>query len=91
MRPVLLDGGQTYVDGKRIGGATYAKGIQSLSGFCRHAGDVQRSSISERQVASFLDGPHTSPVHVASKIQLVEALFETLGAGTASKAVGEGP
>ena len=31
----LLEGIQTYVDGKRLGGAGYAKGIQSLTSTCR--------------------------------------------------------
>jgi len=46
----LLDGVQTYVDGKRIGGAIYAEGIKSLSAFCRHVGNLELSSIRERQV-----------------------------------------
>ena len=41
----LVDGVQTYVDGKRNGGAIYAKGIKSLSAFSRYAGDVELSSI----------------------------------------------
>ena len=57
----LLDGVRTYVEGKRSGGADYAGGTRSLASFCRHAGNVDLSSISERQVASFLDGPQTSP------------------------------
>jgi integrase/recombinase XerD len=67
----LSDGVQTYVDGKRLGAATYAKGIKSLSAFYRHAGDVELSSIRERQVASFLDGPHTSPVTWRQKYNLL--------------------
>ena len=51
----LLQGIQTYVDGKRLGGAAYAEGIQSLTSFCRHAGDVSLSNKTERQVTSFLD------------------------------------
>jgi integrase/recombinase XerD len=71
----LLEGVQTYVDGKRIGGANYAKGIQSLSAFCRHAGDVELKSIRERKVASFLDGPHTSPVTWRNKYNLLKSFF----------------
>ena len=71
----LLDGVQTYVDGKRIGGANYAKGIQSLSAFCRHAGNVELNRIRERQVASFLDGPHTSPVTWRNKYNLLKSFF----------------
>jgi len=52
----LLDGVQIYAERKRSGGANYAKGIQSLSAFCRHAGDVPMSSITERQVTSFSTG-----------------------------------
>src|SRR5580658_2139305 len=71
----LLDGVQTYVDGKRIGGANYAKGIQSLSAFCRHAGNVELSSVSERQVASFLEGPRTSAITWRSKYSLLKSFF----------------
>lgn len=71
-----LDGVQTYVDGKRVGGATYAKGIKSLSSFCRYAGGVELSSIRERQVASFLDGPHISPVTWRQKYNLLRHFFQ---------------
>jgi integrase len=71
----LLDGIQTYVERKRFGGANYAKGIQSLSAFCRHAGDVPLSSITERQVISFLDGPRTSAVTWRQKYNLLRNFF----------------
>lgn len=71
----LLEGVQTYVEGKRSGGAAYAKGIQSLASFCRHAGDVTLSNISERQVASFLEGPRTSAITWRNKYNLLRSFF----------------
>ena len=55
----LREAVQVYVDGKRAGGADYAKGIQTLSAFCRHAGNVELNRISERRVALFIEGPST--------------------------------
>jgi integrase len=71
----LLEGVQTYVEGKRSGGTGYAKGIQSLASFCRHAGDVTLNSISERQVASFLEGPRTSTITWRNKYNLLRSFF----------------
>ena len=71
----LREGVQFYVDGKRVGGADYAKGIQTLSAFCRHAGNVEMSRISERKVASFLDVPSTSPVTWQHKYNLLRNFF----------------
>jgi len=71
----LLEGVQTYVDGKRLGGAGYAKGIQSLTSFCRHAGNVSLSSITEHQVTSFLDGPRTSAITWRLKYNLLRNFF----------------
>ena len=71
----LREGVQLYVDGKRVGGADYAKGIQTLSAFCKHAGNVEMSRISERKVASFLDGPGTSAVTWQHKYNLLRNFF----------------
>jgi integrase/recombinase XerD len=71
----LREAVQVYVDGKRAGGADYAKGIQTLSAFCGHAGNVELSRISERKVASFLDGPGTSAVTWQHKYNLLRNFF----------------
>ena len=71
----LLEGVQTYVEGKRSGVTGYAKGIQSLASFCRHAGNVTLNSISERQVASFLEGPRTSTITWRNKYNLLRSFF----------------
>lgn len=71
----LLDGVRTYVEGKRSGGADYAGGTRSLASFCRHAGNIDLSSISERQVASFLDGPQTSPITWRHKYNSLRNFF----------------
>jgi integrase/recombinase XerD len=71
----LLQGVQTYVDGKRLGRAAYAKGIQSLTSSCRHAGDVSLGNITERQVTSFLDGPRASAVTWRLKYNLLRNFF----------------
>jgi integrase/recombinase XerD len=66
---------QVYVDGKRLGGAAYEKGIQSLSAFCRRAGNVELNRITEHRVASFLDGPRTSAVTWRHKYNLLRNFF----------------
>ncbi len=71
----LREGVQVYVDGKRVGGAVYTKGIQTLSAFCRHAGNVELSRITKRKVASFLDGPRTSAVTWHGKYNLLRNFF----------------
>jgi site-specific recombinase XerD len=71
----LRDGVQVYIDGKRIGGAAYAKGIQTLSAFCKHTGNMELSSITEHRVASFLDGPRTSAVTWQQKYNLLRNFF----------------
>ncbi|MBZ5687746.1 MAG: tyrosine-type recombinase/integrase [Acidobacteriia bacterium] len=71
----LRDGVRVFVDGKRVGGTVYAKGMQTLSAFCRHAGNVELSKISERRVASFLDGPRTSAVTWQHKYNLLRNFF----------------
>lgn len=71
----LRDGVQVYVDGKRTGGAVYAQGAQTLSAFCRHVGNVDLNSITERQVASFLDRPRTSNVTWRKKYNLLRSFL----------------
>jgi integrase/recombinase XerD len=71
----LQEGVQVYVDGKRVGGAVYAKGIQTLSAFCRHAGNVELSRITERKVVSFLNGPRTSATTWHGKYNLLRNFF----------------
>jgi integrase/recombinase XerD len=71
----LREGVQVYVAGKRVGGAVYAKGIQTLSAFSRHAGNVELSRITERKVSSFLDGPHTSAITWHGKYNLFRNFF----------------
>jgi integrase/recombinase XerD len=71
----LREGVRVFVDGKRVGGAVYAKGMQILSAFCRHAGNVELSRITERRVASFLDGPLSSAVTRQHKYNLLRNFF----------------
>lgn len=71
----LLQGVDTYIDAKRSGGAAYPGGIQALASFSRLAGDVPLSSISARQVAFFLEGPHTSEVTWHQKFNLLKNFF----------------
>src|ERR1700733_7483012 len=56
----LHEGVDAYVEGRRTYGAVYPNGIQTLSAFCRYAGNVPLDTIRQRQVAAFLDGPATS-------------------------------
>ena len=71
----LRDGVHAYIDGKRNGGAAYAKGVQTLSAFCRHAGNVELRSITEHRVASFLDRSQTSAVTWQQKYNLLRNFF----------------
>ena len=56
----LHEGVDAYVEGRRTYGAVYPNGIQTLSAFCRYAGNVPLDTIRERHVAAFLDGPAIS-------------------------------
>jgi hypothetical protein len=56
----LHEGVDAYVEGRRTYGAVYPNGIQTLSAFCRYAGNVPLDTIRERQVAAFFDGPAIS-------------------------------
>src|SRR3984885_11083676 len=71
----LLQGVRTYVEEKNRGGTAYAKGTMNLVSFCRHVGDVALTSVSERQVASFLEGPRTSANTWHQKYNLLRSFF----------------
>jgi site-specific recombinase XerD len=71
----LQDGVRIFADGKRAGGAVYAKGFQCLSSFCRYVGNLELSTIRERHVASFLDSSHTSTVSWLKKYNVLRDFF----------------
>lgn len=72
----LLEGVAAYVEGKRIYGAAYPNGIQTLNAFCRYIGDIPLHTIKERQVAAFLDGPATSEATWQNKYKYLRSFFQ---------------
>lgn len=74
----VRDAIQSDVDAKRLDGAVYANGTQSLSSFCLRNGNIELGTITERKVASFLDGPHTSAVRGIKLAMLETASFGRL-------------
>src|SRR5258708_24085103 len=71
----LHEGVDAYVDGRRTYGAVYPNGIQTLSAFCRYAGNVPLDTIRQRQVAAFLDGPATSEATWQNKYKQLRNFF----------------
>jgi integrase len=71
----LHEGVDAYVEGRRTYGAVYPNGIQTLSAFCRYAGDIPLDTIRERQVAAFLDGPATSEATWQNKYKQLRNFF----------------
>ena len=66
---------QRYIEQKRAGGVSFAKGAQTLRSLHSHLGDALLRNISERQVTSFLNGPCTSTVTWRSKHLLLRRFF----------------
>src|SRR5258708_38214992 len=71
----LHEGVDAYVDGRRTYGAVYPNGIQTLSAFCRYAGNEPLGTVRERQVAAFLDGPATSEATWQNKFNYLRRFF----------------
>jgi site-specific recombinase XerD len=71
----LFEGVDAYVEGRRIYGAAYPKGIQTLNAFCRYMGDISLDTIKQRQVAAFLDGPVISEATWQNKYKYLRNFF----------------
>ena len=71
----LQDGIQTYIDARRSEGTPWAKGAQNLRSFQRQVGDVPLARIRIRDVASFLDGPLSSPTTWYKKYSVLLGFF----------------
>ena len=72
----LVEAVVTYLERKRSDGATLARGEQILQSLSRQVGDLALERVTTRQVASFLDGPKTSPVMWVQKYQFLQRFFE---------------
>lgn len=71
----LLEGVAAYVEERRTFGAVYLDGIPTLDAFCRYAGDIPLSSVRERQIAAFLDGPKIAESTWQQKYRLLRNFF----------------
>ena len=71
----LLEGVSAYVEERRTFGAVYQDGIPTLDAFCRYAGDIPLSSVRERQIAAFLDGPKIAESTWQQKYRLLRNFF----------------
>jgi integrase/recombinase XerD len=71
----LLEGVTAYVEERRTFGAVYQDGIPTLDAFCRYAGDIPLSSVRERQIAAFLDGPKIAESTWQQKYRLLRNFF----------------
>ncbi len=72
----FLQAVQGYVERKRSEGLNYAKAEQILLSLSRYVGHSALERVTVRQVASFLDGPKTSPVSWEKKYGLLRAFFD---------------
>ncbi|MDR3723966.1 MAG: tyrosine-type recombinase/integrase [Terracidiphilus sp.] len=72
----FLEAVQAYVERKRSEGLNYAKAEQILLSLSRYVGHSALERVTARQVASFLDGPKTSPVSWEKKYGLLRAFFD---------------
>jgi integrase/recombinase XerD len=73
---MLFESTRNYIERKRAAGLTYAKSTSILSTFCTQIGNVPLGCITPRQVAAFLDGPHTSATTWRKKYSLLKSFFE---------------
>jgi integrase/recombinase XerD len=72
----LFENTRKFVERKRTQGYKYAKSASILSAFCAHAGDIPLDHITERQVVTFLAGPHTSANWWRNKYGVLNHFFE---------------
>jgi len=71
----LLEGVTAYVEARRSFGAAYPDGIPTLDAFYRYAGDIALSSVRERQIAAFLDGPKIAESTWQGKYRMLRSFF----------------
>jgi integrase/recombinase XerD len=73
---MLFETIRTYVDRKRSFGLLYETPARNLISFAKQVGDIPLSSVTPRQISSFLDGPHTSTSTWRAKFNLLKNFFE---------------
>jgi len=83
----LFENTRTFVERKRTQGYNYVKSASMLSAFCANVGDIPLDNITERQVAAFLAGPHTSTNTWRGKYGLLKIFFEYWAARGALQAL----
>ena len=72
----LLEAVEMYVERKRAEGLLYAKSERDLLSLSNHLGKSSLERVTARQVASFLDGPKTSPFTWEKKYGLLRSFFD---------------
>jgi integrase/recombinase XerD len=65
----------TYIQLKRANGAAFENGARSLRSFFNHTGDLALTTIRERHVTTFLDGPFTQTAAWRAKYFLLRGFF----------------
>jgi integrase/recombinase XerD len=72
----LLEAIEIYVERKRAEGLFYSQSEKSLLSMSRHVGKSSLERVTARHVASFLDGPKTSPITWEMKYGLLRSFFD---------------
>src|SRR5580698_3144271 len=72
----LLEAVEMYVERKRAEGLFYAKSERDLLSLSNHLGKSSLERVTAHQVASFLDGPKTSPFTWEMKYGFLRLFFD---------------
>lgn len=72
----LLEAIEIYVERKRAEGFFYGKSEKNLLSLSQHVGKSSLERVTSRQIASFLDGPKTSPFTWEKKYGLLRSFFD---------------
>ncbi|KAA6457561.1 hypothetical protein DYQ86_22290 [Acidobacteria bacterium AB60] len=72
----LLEAVAIYVERKRSEGCFYGKSEKDLLSLSNHVGKSSLNRVTARQIASFLDGPKTSPFTWEKKYGLLRSFFD---------------
>lgn len=72
----LVAATEAYLKRKRDEGLVYSWCAGYLAGLCRQVGDVSLENITTREIATFLDGPKTSPSTWLEKYHMLRSFFD---------------
>jgi integrase/recombinase XerD len=72
----LLEAIEIYVERKRSEGFSYGQSEKHLLSMSRHVGKYSLERVTARHIASFLDGPKTSPFTWEKKYGLLRSFFD---------------